>query len=151
MSMSPTLMDSLSTSLQTLFGLVAGIWLALLVLIMWGPSVWTITLVAGAGIVLSGTGCFGAGRAYVPIASLFVLIVGGSNLDDYSFGYATHMAVGVTVGLVVDRIEQVGDNDPAAHEVCAHAAAGLRALVVAAEGTGRRDRHSIGAESLALV
>jgi len=287
-SMYPTLMDSLKTSLQTLFGLLAGIGLALLVLITWGPSVWTIAFVAGAGIVLSGTGWFGAGREYVPIAALFVLIVGGSDFNDYSFGYATQMAVGVTVGLVVnlliapgtltaaaaarvdsfrdqlaehlrdiarvlgdqwpperddwvrgaaslgdtardvrealrlaetsrkgnprarrDRqdpdsqrerlerlerialgirdvsetladslwerpgrlrlepaiadplrracarvancVERAGDDDPAAHEARAHAAAGLRALVVAVEESGRRARHPIGAGSLAAA
>ncbi|GGO60483.1 hypothetical protein GCM10010910_06030 [Microbacterium nanhaiense] len=103
-SMYPTLMDSLKTSVQTLFGLLAGIGLAFLVLLTWGPNVWTISLVAGAGIVLSGTGWFGAGREYVPIAALFVLIIGGSDFDDYSLGYATQMGVGAVVGLAVNLL-----------------------------------------------
>lgn len=103
-SMYPTLMGSAKSSLQTLLGLAAGIGLATLIVLTVGPTWWSIPLVVGLGVLVSGTGWFGAGREYVPMAALFVLIIGGQNADDYSLGYLTQMAVGVVVGLVVNLL-----------------------------------------------
>lgn len=103
-SMYPTLMGSMRSSLQTLFGLAAGIGLAALIVLTVGPTWWTIPLVVGLGVLLSGTGWFGAGREYVPMAALFVLIIGGQNADDYSVGYLAQMAVGVVIGLLVNLL-----------------------------------------------
>ncbi|MFJ4044267.1 FUSC family protein [Microbacterium sp. NPDC089987] len=103
-SMYPTLMSSAKTGLQTLLGLGAGIGLATLVLMTVGPSLWSIAAVVGVGVIVSGTGWFGAGREYIPMAALFVLIIGGADAEDYSFGYVTQTAVGVVVGLLVNAI-----------------------------------------------
>lgn len=103
-SMYPTLMGSARSSLQTLLGLATGIGLATLIVITVGPTWWSIPLVVGLGVLVSGTGWFGVGREYVPMAALFVLIIGGQNADDYSLGYLTQMAVGVVVGLVVNLV-----------------------------------------------
>lgn len=104
LSMYPTLMESAKSGLQTLLGLAVGIGLALAVVVTVGPNWWTIPLVAGFGVLLSGAGWFGVGREYVPIAALFVLIIGGQDSDDYSLGYLTQMAVGVAVGLMVNLL-----------------------------------------------
>ncbi|MCE0509461.1 aromatic acid exporter family protein [Microbacterium sp. KKR3/1] len=101
-SMYPTLMGSARSSLQTLLGLATGIGLATVVVLTVGPNWWTIPLVVAVGVLLSGTGWFGVGREYVPMAALFVLIIGGQNADDYSLGYLTQTAVGVVIGLVVN-------------------------------------------------
>lgn len=101
-SMYPTLMGSAKSSLQTLLGLATGIGLATVVVLTVGPTWWSIPLVVGVGVLLSGTGWFGVGREYVPVAALFVLIIGGQNADDYSLGYLTQTAVGVVIGLVVN-------------------------------------------------
>ncbi len=101
-SMSSTLMGSAKTGLQTLLGLVAGILLAALVVVTVGPTWWSIPLVVGVGVVLSGTGWFGAGSSYVSTAALFVLIIGGRNAEGYSLGYLVQMGVGVVVGLAVN-------------------------------------------------
>lgn len=101
-SMYPTLMGSAKSSFQTLLGLATGIGLATVVVLTVGPTWWTIPLVVGVGVLLSGTGWFGAGREYIPMAALFVLIIGGQNADDYSLGYLTQTAVGVVIGLVVN-------------------------------------------------
>ena len=103
-SMYPTLMGSAKSSLQTLLGLATGIGLATLVVLTSGPTWWSIPLVVGVGVLLSGTGWFGVGREYVPMAALFVLIIGGQHADDYSLGYLTQTAVGVVVGLAVNLL-----------------------------------------------
>lgn len=101
-SMYPTLMGSAKSGLQTILGLAAGIGLASIIVLTVGPSWWSIPLVVGLGVLFSGTGWFGVGREYVPMAALFVLIIGGQDADDYSLGYLTQMSVGVVVGLVVN-------------------------------------------------
>jgi len=101
-SMYPTLMGSARTGLQTLLGLGAGILLATAVIMTTGPSWWSIPVIVGIGVILSGSGWFGAGREYVPMAALFVLIIGGQDADQYSLGYLVQMAVGVVTGLLVN-------------------------------------------------
>ena len=101
-SMYPTLMGSVRSGLQTILGLAAGIGLATLVIVTVGPNWWTIPVVVGLAVLVSGTGWFGAGREYVPMAALFVLIIGGRDAEDYSLGYLVQMAVGVTIGLLVN-------------------------------------------------
>ncbi|MFT7712185.1 FUSC family protein [Clavibacter tessellarius] len=101
-SMYPTLMGSARTGLQTLLGLAAGIVLATAVIMTTGPSWWSIPVIVGIGVILSGSGWFGAGREYVPMAALFVLIIGGQDADQYSLGYLVQMAVGVVTGLLVN-------------------------------------------------
>jgi hypothetical protein len=103
-SMHPTLMDSVKSSVQTLAGLAAGIVLALVVVFTAGPTVWTLALVAGVGVLLSGTGWFGAGREYIAVAAVFVLIIGGSDAEAYSLSYLAQMAVGLAVGLGVNLV-----------------------------------------------
>ncbi|WP_447647197.1 FUSC family protein [Microbacterium forte] len=103
-SMYPTLMGSVRSGVQTLLGLATGIGLAAIVVLTVGPTWWTIPAVVGIGVLVSGTGWFGVGREYVPMAALFVLIIGGQNADDYSIGYLVQTAVGVVVGLLVNLV-----------------------------------------------
>jgi len=103
-SMYPTLMGSVRSGLQTLLGLATGIGLAAVVVLTVGPTWWTIPAVVGIGVLVSGTGWFGVGREYVPMAALFVLIIGGQNADDYSIGYLVQTGVGVVVGLLVNLV-----------------------------------------------
>ncbi|MBO0984393.1 FUSC family protein [Rathayibacter sp. SD072] len=113
-SMYPTLMGSARTGLQTLAGLATGIGLAALVVATVGPTWWTIPLIVGIGVLVSGTGWFGAGKEYVPMAALFVLIIGGARAEDYSLGYLVQMAVGVVVGLLVNLVVVPGLTSEAA-------------------------------------
>jgi len=100
----PTLMGSIKNAAQTLAGLVIGIALAAAVIIFSEPSVWTVALVVGVGMLFGGIRQLGAGRDYVPIAGLFVLIVGGPNADGYSIGYVSQMSLGIVVGLAVNLL-----------------------------------------------
>lgn len=97
-------MASARDSVQTLLGLVTGIGLAALVVVTVGPNWWSIPVIAGVGVLLSGTDWFGTGADYIPIAAIFVLIIGGANADEYSLGYLTQMALGVAVGLAVNLL-----------------------------------------------
>jgi hypothetical protein len=101
-SMYPTLMSSARSSIQTLLGLGVGVGLATVIVLTAGPSLWTIVAAVGVGTLISGTGWFGAGREYIPMAALFVLIIGGSHAEAYSLGYVAQTAVGIVIGLSVN-------------------------------------------------
>lgn len=103
-SMYPTLMSSVRSSLQTLLGLAVGVGIAAVVVLTVGPSLWSTVVAVAVGTLISGTGWFGIGREYIPMAALFVLIIGGTDAEDYSLGYVLQMAIGVVVGLGVNLL-----------------------------------------------
>lgn len=94
---------SMREGLQTLVGLAAGIALAFLLLSL-GATPLSVGLVMALGVLLSGLPRVGAGRDWIPTAALLVLLVGGSNPDDFSYGYLLQMGVGVAVGVAVNLL-----------------------------------------------
>ncbi len=103
-SIYPTVIGSVRTAVQTILGLAVGIGLATVLILTAGPTWWTLPIVAAAAVLLSGTGWFAAGREYVPMAALLVLMIGGSDPEAYSLGYLVQMGVGVAIGLVVNVV-----------------------------------------------
>lgn len=106
-SMYPTLLGSARAGAQTLVGLVLGIALGLgglgLVLLDF-PGVIAVAAVIGLGILVGGMRALGAGRDWVAIAGLFVLLIGGSSPEEFSLSYLFTMAFGVVVGLITSLI-----------------------------------------------
>lgn len=101
-TMYPTLLGSVRTGLQTLTGVALGLALAAGVLLVGNPTLFSLSLAVGVGVLLSGVRRLGAGAEYVPMAALFALIIGGHDPQSYSTGYLVQMAVGVGIGLVVN-------------------------------------------------
>ncbi|WP_157375036.1 FUSC family protein [Arthrobacter alpinus] len=102
-SMYPTFIGSVRTGFQTLLGLLLGIGVGGGVLLLGHPNIVTISLAVGLGVLLAGSPRLGAGREYVPVATLLVLIIDGqSGVDAFSVGYAVQMGMGVLVGLAVN-------------------------------------------------
>jgi len=101
-SLTPTLMDSVRSSLQTLVGLAVGIGIAWALIVSPLPGWVTVALAIGLGTLVAGLPGLGHGRDYVPIAALFVIIIGGADANDFSAGYLVQMALGVGVGLLVN-------------------------------------------------
>jgi len=103
-SMHPTFAQSFRVGFETLLGLLLGVLLAGAFVLLAIPPLPGIMLVTGIGVLLGGLPRVGAGRDYLPVAALFVLVLGGGDADGYSFGYMTQMALGVTVGLAVNLL-----------------------------------------------
>ncbi|WP_461162920.1 FUSC family protein [Arthrobacter sp. R4-81] len=95
---------SMRQGLQTLIGLGLGIGLAFMLVSLGQPSPLTVAVVMGLGIMLAGLPRLGAGRDWIPTAALLVLLVGGHNPDDFSFGYLLQMGAGVAVGIAVNLL-----------------------------------------------
>lgn len=105
LSMHSTLKGSAKYGLQILAGLATGIILAAIVLFVGAPNVLTISLVVAVGVVIGTMRWLGApGQEYLPIAALFVLIVGGQDASGYAIGYLVQMIVGIAVGLLVNLL-----------------------------------------------
>ncbi|KRF06197.1 hypothetical protein ASH00_08005 [Arthrobacter sp. Soil782] len=102
--MYPTVAGSARQGLQTLIGLTVGFALAFPIILIGDVSVVSVAIVVGVGVLAAGLPKLGAGRDWIPIASLFVLLVGGDSPEEYSFGYLIQMLVGVVVGLSVNML-----------------------------------------------
>lgn len=102
--MYPTVAGSARQGLETLIGLAVGFALAFPIILIGDVSVVSVAAVVGVGVLAAGLPRLGAGRDWIPIASLFVLLLGGENPEEYSFSYLIQMLVGVVVGLAVNML-----------------------------------------------
>lgn len=102
--MYPTVAGSARQGFETLIGLAMGFALAFPIILIGDVSVVSVAIVVGVGVLAAGLPKLGAGRDWIPIASLFVLLVGGENPQEYSFSYLIQMLVGVIVGLLVNML-----------------------------------------------
>ncbi|MET1088269.1 MAG: FUSC family protein [Arthrobacter sp.] len=93
---------SVRQGVQALAGLAVGIGLALLLVNVTDPTPLTVAIFMGIGVLLGGLPGLGSGSDWIPTAALLVLLVGGSNTDDFSVGYLVQMGVGVAVGIAVN-------------------------------------------------
>jgi uncharacterized membrane protein YgaE (UPF0421/DUF939 family) len=93
---------SVRQGLQALAGLTVGIGLAVILVNIADPSPLTVALFMGIGVLLGGLPGFGSGSDWIPTAALLVLLVGGNNADDFSYGYLVQMGFGVGVGIAVN-------------------------------------------------
>lgn len=106
-SMHPTVAGSARAGLQSLVGLGIGIGLGLggLALVATdAPGVVAVAAVIAVGIALGGIHALGAGREWVAIAGLFVLLIGGPAGDEFTLSYLLTMAFGVLVGVLMNLI-----------------------------------------------
>jgi len=101
-SMYPTVAGTLRQGMHTLVGLALGIGLAFLLIAFGNPTPFTVGVLVGIGVLLAGIPRLGAGTDWIPSVALFVLLVGGKNAENMSFGYLVQIAVGVAVGLAVN-------------------------------------------------
>jgi uncharacterized membrane protein YgaE (UPF0421/DUF939 family) len=103
-SMSATVIGTVRHGLQTLLGLGLGILLALALIPFSAPAVVEIAIVVAVGVALGGIRSLGAGRDYVAVAALFVLVIGGTDPEPFSLSYLVQTGMGAAVGLIVNLL-----------------------------------------------
>jgi uncharacterized membrane protein YgaE (UPF0421/DUF939 family) len=104
-SMYPTLMSSLRTGVQTLAGVAVGVCIGIVgvgAVSTGTPPIVALVGVVGMGILAGVVRPLGAGRDWVPMAAIFMLLIGGTNADEFSVSYLATLAFGVAVGLCVN-------------------------------------------------
>jgi uncharacterized membrane protein YccC len=101
-SMYHNVAGSVRQGIQALVGLALGIGLAFALVSISDPSPLAVAIFMGIGILLGGLPRLGSGSDWIPTAALLVLLVGGSNPDDFSFGYLIQMGAGVAIGIAVN-------------------------------------------------
>lgn len=101
-SMYPTVADSARHGLQSLLGLVLGIGVAFVFTTFTAPTAFAVAAVVGIGVLIGGLPRMGTASDWVPMAALFVLVIGGANAESFSFAYIFQMAAGVAVGFAVN-------------------------------------------------
>ncbi|WP_058725396.1 FUSC family protein [Curtobacterium luteum] len=101
-AMRTTVFAGIRSGVQTLVGITLGVLIAWLTMLVGDPGVIAVALAVGLGVLVSGFRILGEGYSWVPMAALFVLLVGGGNAEGYSFAYIVQMAIGITIGLAVN-------------------------------------------------
>lgn len=95
----PTVAGSVRASIQVVIGVLIGVLAAGALVTLGTPVALAVPVAVGVGTLLAGIPVFGVGRDYIPIAALFVCVVGGANPDGFSIGYVVQMAVGAAIGV----------------------------------------------------
>lgn len=103
-AVSSTVAASARTSLQGVLAILLGAGIALAVQATGMPVVLELAIVVAVGTLLGGLPQLGAMSGWVPIAGLFVLIVGRGDPFKYSLAYLGLMALGVVVGTGVNLL-----------------------------------------------
>lgn len=101
-SMYPTVADSAKHGLQSLLGLALGIGVAFVFTTFTAPTALAVAAVVGIGVLIGGLPRMGTASDWVPMAALFVVVIGGANAESFSFAYILQMAAGVAVGFAVN-------------------------------------------------
>jgi uncharacterized membrane protein YccC len=101
-TMHPAVSRSASEAVRGLAAIVLGGALGVLADAVVGPSSATLALVVGVGVLLGGLPWLGASRVYVPLAGVFVLLVGQGDEVSYAASYAGLFLLGGVVSIVIN-------------------------------------------------
>lgn len=100
-----TIAGSLRIARQSALALALGALLGLGVDHAVEPSAVSLALVVAAGVLLGGLPWLGGQRGLVPIAALFVLVIGSAtDAEAYATGYVALTALGAACGVVVNML-----------------------------------------------
>jgi uncharacterized membrane protein YccC len=100
----PTVLHGIREGMRTVVGLAVGIGLALLVVAVGGPHYITVPIAVAVAILASGFRFVGQANTWVASAAIFVLLIGGSDPESYSFGYLIQTLIGAAVGVLVNML-----------------------------------------------
>jgi uncharacterized membrane protein YgaE (UPF0421/DUF939 family) len=97
-----TVAGSVRESLQGLLAILTGAALALVATRIDVPVVVDIAIVVALGAAVSGWHRYGDMASWVPVAGLFVLIIGGGDPIDYAIAYLGLTSLGALIGIAVN-------------------------------------------------
>lgn len=101
-TMHPAVSRSASESVRGLLAIVLGGALGLLGDDLLGPYGITLAILVGVGVLVGGLPWLGESRSYVPLAAVFVLLVGQGDEVSYAASYAGLFLLGGVVSIAVN-------------------------------------------------
>lgn len=96
--------QSVSATLRTVAAILLGAAVGVLADLALGPGVAAIALVVGLGMLLAGLPWLGDSRSYVPVAGMFVLLIGHGQELGYAASYAGLFLLGAACTLAVGAV-----------------------------------------------
>lgn len=100
--MSTSVVGSVRSAAQAVAAIATGAALAFAVDMLPLPGAVAIAIGIGVGVLVGAAPAFGAMQGWVPLATLFVLIIGGNDPWRYAAAYAGLTAVGAALGIAVN-------------------------------------------------
>ncbi len=100
----PSVRASASESVHSVAAIIAGAALALLAEWILPNEGVLVPLVVGVGVLIAGLPIFGSARSWVPIAALFVLVIGAQDPLSYAAAYAGLTLLGAAVAVVINLL-----------------------------------------------
>lgn len=104
LGVAPTIVSSVRTSVELIVSIAIGLGIGWVLVASGLPWYVRAPLAAGAGMLIAGIRKLGEGSVYVPIAAVFVVIIGAGDPDSYVAGYIAQFAIGLLVGTVVNLV-----------------------------------------------
>ncbi|MCM0638985.1 FUSC family protein [Cellulomonas wangsupingiae] len=142
---------SVAEAVRTVAAILLGGVVGVLADVVLGPGVAAIALVVGLGMLLAGVPWFGDARSYVPVAGMFVLLVGQGEELGYTAAYAGLFLLGAACTVVVSTVrpalplERTDRALSALREACVEHLRSLAAVIdpVAGDGVELPDRDGL--------
>ncbi len=97
----PSIQGSVAESLRSVLGIIAGAVLALTADALVPAGAVLVPVVVGVGVLVAGLRVFGDQRSWVPMAALFVLVIGAQDPITYVTAYSALTLMGAAVAVVV--------------------------------------------------
>jgi len=97
----PSIQGSVAESLRSVLGIIAGAVLALTADALVPVGAVLVPVVVGVGVLVAGLRVFGDQRSWVPMAALFVLVIGAQDPLTYVTAYSALTLMGAAVAVVV--------------------------------------------------
>ncbi len=104
LGVAPTVVSSVRTSIELIAGIGIGLGIGWALVASGTPWYVRAPLAAGVGMLIAGVRRLGEGRVYVPIAAVFVVIIGAGDPDSYVAGYIAQFGIGLGIGTLVNLV-----------------------------------------------
>ncbi|MFD5601206.1 aromatic acid exporter family protein [Leucobacter sp. NPDC058333] len=104
LGVAPTIVSSVRTSIELIAGIVIGVAIGWALVGTGTPWYVRAPVAAGVGMLIAGVRTLGEGRTYVPIAAVFVVILGAGDPESYVAGYVAQFGIGLLVGTLVNVV-----------------------------------------------
>lgn len=99
---STSIVGSMRTAVQAVAAIFTGAVLAVLIEVLPVPGSVAVAIGIGTGVVVASAPLFGAMASWVPLATLLVLIIGGSHPWRYATAYGGLTALGAGLGIALN-------------------------------------------------